>query len=66
MPPEIVKKLENAFRQAVETPEYKQAMEQLNNEGLFRDSRTFTDLVYELYPKIGRTIKDLGLAYSGK
>jgi len=66
MPREIVKKLEDAFRQAVETPEYKQAMEQLNNEGLFRDSRTFTDLVYELYPKIGQTIKDLGLAYSGK
>ncbi len=41
-------------------------MGQQNNEGLFRDGRTFTDLVYELYPKIGQTTKELGLAYSGK
>lgn len=66
LPPEIVKKLENAFKQAVESPENKQAMEQLDNEPRFRDSQTFTKLIQELYPEIGQVIKELGLAQSEK
>lgn len=66
MPPEIVKKLENAFRQAVGSLEYRKAMEQLDNEGLFRDSQTFTTLIRELYPQIGETIRNLGLDKIGK
>lgn len=62
LPKEIVGKLENAFKQAVESPEYKQTMVQLENEARFRDSQTFTKLVHEVYPRIGEMIKQLGLS----
>jgi tripartite-type tricarboxylate transporter receptor subunit TctC len=62
VPPKVLKKLENAFKQAVESGEYKQVMEQLANEGKFRDSQTFTKILQELYPQIGEMIKQLGLS----
>jgi len=61
MPPEVVKKLENAFKLAMEAPEYKRVMEQLDNEPKFRDSATFTKLIEELYPRIGEMIKEAGV-----
>jgi tripartite-type tricarboxylate transporter receptor subunit TctC len=61
MPPEVVKKFENAFKQAVGSTENKNIMEQLDNEAKFRDSQTFTKLVHELYPRIGEMIKQAGL-----
>jgi tripartite-type tricarboxylate transporter receptor subunit TctC len=66
IPAEVVKKLEDAFRQAVESPEYKKVMEQLDNEPKFRDSKTFTRLIHELYPIIGQMIKEAGVAEVAK
>lgn len=40
--------LQNAFKQAMESPEYKQVMIQLENEGRFKDSLTFTRLIQEV------------------
>lgn len=62
LPPEILRKLENAFKQAVESPENKQVMEQLANEAKYRDSQTFTKLIHELIPRTGEMIKQLGLS----
>ena len=61
IPPEIVSKLENAFKQAVESPENKTVMEQLANIPNFRDSKTFTKLILELNPRTGEMIKQLGI-----
>jgi tripartite-type tricarboxylate transporter receptor subunit TctC len=66
MPPEVIKKLENAFKQAVDSPEYKKVMEQLDNEPAYRDSQTFTKLVQELYPRIGEMIKEAGVSEIAK
>jgi len=61
LPPEMVTKLENACKQAVESSEFRKAMESLDNEGKFRDSQTITKLIHELYPQIGEKIKELGI-----
>lgn len=61
LPPEIVSKLENAFKQAVESPENKQVMEQLANEANFSDRKTFTKLIHELNVSTGEMIKQLGI-----
>jgi tripartite-type tricarboxylate transporter receptor subunit TctC len=66
IPPEVVKKLENAFKAAVDSPEYKKIMEQLDNEPVYRDSQTFTKLVQELYPRIGEMIKEAGVSEIAK
>jgi len=58
----IVKKLEDAFKAAVESAEYKQAMETLENEAYFRDSQTFSRIIHELYPKIGEMIREMDLS----
>jgi tripartite-type tricarboxylate transporter receptor subunit TctC len=61
LPPEVVAKLEKAFKYAVETPENKTVMEQLANEANFRDSQTFTKLIKELNVRTGEMIKELGI-----
>lgn len=65
-PPQVVSKLENAFKQAVDSSEFKRAMETIDNKPSFRDSRTFTKLIHELYAEIGQAIKDLGLSEVAK
>lgn len=62
IPAEVVKNLEDAFQQAIESPEYKKVMEQLDNEPKFRDRKTFSKLIHELYPLIGQMIKEAGVA----
>ena len=62
LPPEVLRKLENAFRQAVESDENKQVMERMDSEAKFRTSQEFTQLIQELYPRIGAIIKQLGLS----
>ena len=62
IPAEIVSKLENGFKQAVASPENKNVMDQLANEPNFRDSKTFTKLIHELYARTGEMVKQLGLA----
>ncbi|HSR09975.1 MAG TPA: tripartite tricarboxylate transporter substrate binding protein [Thermodesulfobacteriota bacterium] len=61
IPADIVKKYENAFKQAVDTPENKKILEQLDNEPKYRDSATFTRLIEDLYPRMGEMIKQVGL-----
>jgi tripartite-type tricarboxylate transporter receptor subunit TctC len=62
LPPEIVSKLENAIKQAVESAPFQNAMKTLENEDKFRDSRTFTKAIHELYPQVGRMMEEIGLA----
>jgi len=62
LPPEILKKLENAVKQAVKTPEYAQLMEQLGSEIRFRDSEEFTKLIHEIYPQTAEMIRLIGLS----
>ena len=61
--PEIVGKLENAIKQAVESGPFQKAMEQLENEAMYRDSQTFTKIIRELYPQVGKMVEQAGLAY---
>jgi tripartite-type tricarboxylate transporter receptor subunit TctC len=58
---EVVEKLENAIKQAVDGPEFRKVMDQLDNEPKFRNSKAATELIHELYPKIGNMIKEVGL-----
>jgi len=62
MPPEIVKKLENAIQQGVETAEFKKVVEVINSEAFFRNSQDFTNFFREVYPQVGEIIKRLGLS----
>lgn len=66
MPADIVKKLEDAFKVATESPEYLKAMESLENEGRFRDSQTFTKLIHDVYPQVGDMIKQSGISLREK
>jgi tripartite-type tricarboxylate transporter receptor subunit TctC len=61
--PEIVGKLENAIRNAVETAQFQRAMEQLENEAKYRDSQTFTRVIHELYPEVGKMVEQAGMLY---
>ncbi|MFH1757585.1 MAG: tripartite tricarboxylate transporter substrate binding protein [Pseudomonadota bacterium] len=63
LPPEIVGKLENAIKQAVDSIPFKNAMGQLENEAKFRNSQTFTKIIHELYPQVGKMVEQAGLAY---
>lgn len=58
---EVVEKLENAIKRAVDGAEFRKVMDQLDNEPKFRNSKEATALVHELYPKIGNMIKEVGL-----
>lgn len=61
LPLEILRKLEIAFREAVESPKFKEVMEQMDNVAKFRDNKQFTTLINEVYPRTGQMIKQLGL-----
>jgi tripartite-type tricarboxylate transporter receptor subunit TctC len=63
LPPEVVSKLENAIKQAVESSPFQKAMEQLENEAKYRDNQTFTKVIHELYPQTGKMIEQAGLLY---
>jgi tripartite-type tricarboxylate transporter receptor subunit TctC len=60
---DIVTKLEGAIKKAVESPDFTKVMEQLENEALYRDSRTFTRLFHELYPTVRKMVEEAGLLY---
>jgi len=62
LPPEVVKKLENAVKHAGESPEYKGNLERWGDEVRFRDSREFTKLIHDIYPQMGEMIKLLGFS----
>lgn len=67
LPPEVVSKLEGAIKQATESAPFQKAMEQLENEAKYRDSQTFTRVINELYPEVGKMVEQAGLLYpSGK
>jgi tripartite-type tricarboxylate transporter receptor subunit TctC len=63
LPPEVVSKLENAIKQAVESAPFQRAMEQLENEAKYRDSQTFTRVIHELYPEVGKMVEQAGMLY---
>lgn len=62
LPPAVLKKLENALKRATESDEFKKAMKTLETDVRFRDSRTYTKMVKEAYPRIGEIVKKAGLA----
>jgi tripartite-type tricarboxylate transporter receptor subunit TctC len=63
--PEILMKLEKATKYAVESAEYTQAMEKLDSEAFYRDSQEYSRLIHQLYPVIGKMIKQLNLSQPG-
>lgn len=66
LPPEIVQKLETAIKHAVDSPAFAQVMTQLENESKYRDSKTFTRTIHELYPRVREMIEKVGLLDPGK
>jgi tripartite-type tricarboxylate transporter receptor subunit TctC len=66
LPPGIVKKLEDAFKKAVESPDFQQIMENLTNDKRYRDSREFTKMIHEVYPRTGQMIAQLGISQTTK
>ena len=66
LPPGIVKKLEDAFKKAVESPEFQQIMENLTNDRRYRDSQDFTKMIHEVYPRTGQMIAQLGISQPTK
>ena len=61
LPLEILMKLENAFKQAVESDEFKQLMDKFGSEANYKDSKEFTQLINESIPQMWEMIKKLGI-----
>jgi len=62
LPPAVRAKLETALRRAIESPEFGQALAQLNNELNYRDGEAFRKEVAEIHASVGTMLADLGLA----
>jgi tripartite-type tricarboxylate transporter receptor subunit TctC len=60
--PEVIKKLENAVKQATEGDEFRNAMKVLKTDATFIDSQTFTKMLKDAYPRIGEIVNKAGLA----
>ncbi len=61
LPPEVRRKLESAFAQALRSPEFAAMLEKLDNELYYRDGETFGKQVAELYDAMGTMLKQLGI-----
>jgi len=66
LPPEIRRKLEGAFEQAIKSPEFATVLKQLDNEVLYRQGETYKKLISELYQAIGKMLKELETSPTGK
>jgi len=62
LPPSVLKKLEDAIKQAAEGDEFRKAMKVLETDVRYRDSQTYTKMVKDAYPRIGELVKRAGLA----
>jgi len=58
-PPSIVRKLDEAFRKAMEDPEFIQLMENMEMEITYRNAADTKKFLEEAYTRLGRLIQDL-------
>ncbi len=65
LPPELVKKLENAFARGMETPEFKGAQEKLYLNPLHYDSKEFGRHLEEKWARTEKRFKELGIIKEG-
>jgi putative tricarboxylic transport membrane protein len=60
-PDEIIKKLDDAFSQAMRQPAFVNGMKDLRLTIYYRDSKELTEYVARNYDAFGRLLKELGL-----
>ena len=61
LPPEVVKKLEDAFKKAAESKEFKAVLDKLYLAPTFMDSKTYAEFLKSEWDRIGKMLMDLGL-----
>jgi tripartite-type tricarboxylate transporter receptor subunit TctC len=66
LPSDVLKKLEGAFKQAIDGPDFTQIMEKLTNDKKWSDSQSFTKMIQEVYPRTGQMIEQLGISQQTK
>jgi tripartite-type tricarboxylate transporter receptor subunit TctC len=60
-PQPIIKKLDDAFKKAMADPEFVQTLEKIEIKPAYRNSEDTKKYLEELYPKIGKMIKDFNI-----
>lgn len=66
MAPEVVAKLHEAFRRALQDPDYLAVAAKFDQEDFYRSPQDFTKWIKEQYVQQGRLIKELGLGKFAK
>lgn len=61
LPPEVVRKLENAFKKGLETPQFKLTIEQLDNIPVYYNSEDFGRFLKEIWFKLEKSLKETGI-----
>ena len=61
MPDAVVKKLEDAFRKAKETPEFKRVLDNLDMIPVFMGHREYSEYLKTMWFKIEKSLKETGL-----
>jgi tripartite-type tricarboxylate transporter receptor subunit TctC len=62
IPENALKKLEGAFKQAVDSRDFTEIMEKLTNDKRWMDSQSFTKMIQEVYPRTGQMIEQIGIS----
>lgn len=57
----MVKKLENAFKKGLETPEFKSTIEQLDLIPVYYNSEDFDRFLKEMWFKLEKSLKETGI-----
>src|SRR5690606_17582272 len=66
MPPEVIARLHDAFKQALYTPEHGPALEQAGQAVQYRDGQGFAELIKEHYGLERERVSKAGLLAAGK
>lgn len=61
LPADVRRRLEMAFAQAIQSPEFTQALDKLDNQVLYRSGEAFGRQVTELNDAVARMLKEIGL-----
>jgi tripartite-type tricarboxylate transporter receptor subunit TctC len=61
LPPDVVTKLENAFTEGMETPEFKSVMEKLNLIPAYYNSKDYELFLKDLWVKMEKSLKETGV-----
>lgn len=61
MPDEVVRKLEDAFSKAKDSPEFKRVLDSLDMIPIFMGSKEYTEYLRTMWFKLEKTLKETGL-----